>query len=199
MPKTTTAVLEPLALTATPAPEDDIPHLPDASTARFLDVLAMPVPDNVLLVPNAGTVVVGTTPQPIPMNAPSDTWHAHEALLLGFTEALQRRLHEGLLEDHSAITRTLDGVLAAMKGAIETLGASHAQVVSQLSTALATLQERGLSVVQNPYHATVQAVSPEGYPVSIAIAKRDGSELTTALTSLVGWLAKQGYAAGDRR
>ena len=167
-------------------------------------LLAPPVSDNVSMIPNAGTAVFATAPRHIPMNAnvdPAqlDAWHAHEALLLGFTEALQRKLHEGLLEDHSAITRTLDGVLAAMKGAIETLGASHDQVASQLSTALATLQERGLSVVQNPYQATVQAVSPEGYPVSIAIAKRDGSELTTALTSLVGWLAKQGYAAGDRR
>ena len=194
MPKTTTAVLEPLALT--PSHDDDIPD--------------PRVPENVLSMPtaaviDASTVGMSITPSQFPhisgqdAAAPPDAWHAHEVLLLGFTQALQRKLHEGLLEDHSAITRTLDGVLAAMKGAIETLGTSHAQVVSQLSTALATLQERGLSVVQNPYQATVQAVSPEGYPVSIAIAKREGSELTTALTGLVGWMAQQGYAAGDRR
>jgi hypothetical protein len=126
---------------------------------------------------------------------PTPEWQQHEALLQGFCQHLLHRLDADLLRNGKQLMRTIDAMGMAMKAWIEKQLAANEHSQYQLSDALRTLQDRGLVVVQNPYQATIQVRSPQGYPVTVQLAKREASELLDALGVLLPWLQGQGYAA----
>ena len=118
---------------------------------------------------------------------------AHEALLQGFCQHLQDRLHTFMLEEHKGIMQTLDATLVALRKWVETVGQQNEHSAYQLSDALFKLQEQGILLMENPYKVTIEAVTPEGYPVKIDVVKRTTEELIMAMPALSGWLAAQGY------
>ena len=127
--------------------------------------------------------------------SPADRFGEHEALLHGFCQVLQRRVEAGLFEYHKGIFETVDALCTVVRKWGETTLHQEGQTASQVSTAFAQLQQHGLTVVQNPYQATIQVVSVQGYPLALTVAKRDAGDLIEALTNLLPWLHSQGYTA----
>jgi|SRR5215471_5583610 len=159
------------------------------------DAVESPIPmleDDIADVPVPATLA--KTLQDAPGQAiPPPPWGEHEALLQGFLGHLlgciQREvLHESrdILELVKATIRLID-TAASKQAEIN----DHAQY--QLSDALTKLQTQGLQVRQDPYTATVRAMSPEGYAVEIGIAKQDTGDLINALPMLTNWLMQSGY------
>jgi len=117
----------------------------------------------------------------------------HEALLQGFCTALQERLSHWILDHHKNMERVLDVTYAACKSRLESVAAQNDHASYQMSDALLKLHDGGLAVLSNPYEASIEAVSPQGYPVMLKIVKKDASELTQAVIGVTAWLQTAGY------
>jgi hypothetical protein len=169
----------------------DPPQAPPPPATAEPDDIADPVVPPAIL-----AAVQAPAPEPPPpLPPPTPEWHAHETLLQGFCQHLLRRLDAEIVGNGKELMRSIDAMCMAMKGWIEGQLQHNEHAHYQLSNALAQLQERGLVVVQNPYHATVQVRSPQGYPVTLQLAKRDAGELLDALQTLLPWLQAQHFTA----
>jgi len=132
------------------------------------------------------------SPPPTPASLPPLVLQ-HEALLQGFCTALQERLSHWILDHHKNMERVLDVTYAACKSRLEAVAAQNDHASYQMSDALLKLHDGGLAVLSNPYEASIEAVSPQGYPVMLKIVKKDASELTQAVIGVTAWLQTAGY------
>lgn len=132
--------------------------------------------------------------EPAPSTLP-DKYGEHEALLQGFCQHLQAIMHKWMLEEHHTLATGMDATLAGVRDWAKLVfqGNEHAQY--SLADALLKIQEGGIALRHDPYNATVQAVSPAGYPVTLHLAKPDAAALVEALPAVVGWLQANGYVA----
>jgi len=153
--------------------ESPIPMLED-------DIAEVPVP-----------ATLAKTLQDAPGQAiPPPPWGEHEALLQGFLSHLLGRLNTEVLSNSRDVLKTLDAILVSMQGWMTAREQSPVQIVEGVAKVLSTT---GLQLRQDPYTATVKAMSPEGYAVEIFIAKQDTGDLITSLTLLMEWLVKSAY------
>jgi hypothetical protein len=158
-----------------PEPDD----IPDVETPPALvEAILAPQPD---------------APDPAP--PPTLEHQEHEALLVGFCQHLSRRLEQNVLEHHKSVMATMDAVCDVVRKWAESTLQGNEHAAYQLSNSLETLGDRGLVVVQNPYQATIQVRSPQGYLVTVHLAKREANELLDALGVLLPWLQAQHYTA----
>ena len=178
-----------MAATMHPTRVDDaMPHDSGAPVLATVPLPPTPEPDDIPDPEVPPTVVKAVQP-------PTPEFGQHEAMLQGFCQHLLRRLDAEMIGNGKELMRTLDAMGMAMKGWIETQLAANEHSQYQMSDALVQLQDRGLVVIQNPYQATIQVRSPQGYPVTVQLAKREAGELLDALGVLLPWLQGQGYAA----
>ena len=125
--------------------------------------------------------------------SPPGTWQEHESLLVGFLSALQGRLQPDIMQSLKDFGATADSTFVAMRKWIDTNGMPSDHVLYQLSGIIERLLKEGLQLRHDPYQVTVQALSPEGFPVEIHVAKHDTAALVEALPALTQWLAQHGY------
>jgi hypothetical protein len=151
------------------------------------DILDPAVPPEALEPPPA----VGAPAEP-------SSVHAYDALLHGFCTALQGKLHAWLLEESTTFDRHLDKMLVFLKDWGEQTGKANEHACYQLSDALAKLCEHGLGSLGAPYQATIQAISPAGFPITLQLAKQDPVALVGALESVHQWLASAQYRPAGR-
>jgi exodeoxyribonuclease V len=195
-----------MAAPKTPVPSRSlVPEEPPSPDVLFDDahapVILEPEPDDI---PDP---VVPVTLQDTLKNAPGSTQGPpglpavpdialYEALLHGFCQHLQRRLDNDVMDHHRGVMRALDSVCQTVKTWIEgtTQANEHAQY--QLSDALLKLPQQGLRLRHDPYTVDVQAVSPQGYPITFHLAKDTAPELLAELPDVVAWLANNQYKPG---
>lgn len=128
-------------------------------------------------------------------SSPPPVYNAHEALLQGFCSALQAKMFAWMAEHHKAAMDITEHTWTAMVQHVDKLNQGNEHAAYQLANALAAIQERGLTVSASPYTATVQAVSPDGYAVSITVQKPEADALVEELGRLTPWLKNQHYTA----
>ena len=172
------------------------PSLPDTAPQGEDDLADPAVPAEVLA---AGplTGAVGATL----MNAPTVPAIPESLLPIasGFCQYLQGRLHQWLDEESATLIRsTKDTIRGAndtivemrdyAKGLLQANGDSQAA----LTTVLAQVSQ-GLTV--NPYRATMKAISPAGYVVTIEVVKHNGAELCEAIEGMQAYLQEMKYGA----
>lgn len=114
------------------------------------------------------------------------------------TEALDD-LAAAATHHQMAIDRHLDAALLSMQKWGERVFTSSEHAEYSLAQALLAIQEKGLTVLTPPYGATIDVVSPAGFPVRLTIAKREAGELVEALPQLLAWLQQQGFTPGASR
>ena len=124
----------------------------------------------------------------------ASTHGEHEALLVGFLSALMPRLQAGLHGTLTEFGKSADVILLSLKKWLDIQGhpSEHAQY--QLATTLEKWVQEGLALRHDPYEVTVQALSPQGFPVTIHVRKSQQADLIAMLPALCSWLAEQGYA-----
>jgi hypothetical protein len=147
-------------------------------------------------------------PQERPQEPPAPPdWQQHESLLQGFLGLLQGRL-KGWIEDehkalqsaratcdleHQRLCQALEAVTTLAQQAVTTSQHTNEHAQYSLADAFARLQERGVQLHHDPYTAKVTALSPQGFPITVHIAKHHVDELIGALPALMGWLAQEEY------
>jgi hypothetical protein len=151
-----------------------------------------PEPDDIPE-PEVPPAVVAAVSTPNSLDGSTPAWAEHEALLQGFCRHLQQRLETELLSNGTKLMQALDVMSQSMQRWIEGHLQANEHSQYQLSDALLKLQERGVQLRHDPYRADVQALSPQGFPVTIHVAKHEVSELIDALPALCGWLVQEGY------
>jgi exodeoxyribonuclease-5 len=151
-----------------------------------------PEPDDIPE-PAVPEAVLATVIPPSHQDAPSPVWAQHEALLQGFCQLLQHRVHTILSDEHKGIMDVLGTTLEAVRKWSESFTEQNEHATYQLASTLTQLQERGLALRHDPYVATVSAVSQQGFPVRITLAKNETADLIAALPLLLAWLQEQGY------
>ena len=161
------------------SPQDAAPPTAPEPGPQEDDVPEPPVPAEVL----ASAKLAATVPQ-IP--------EALMPLANGFCQYLQGRMHTFMTEEANRLIRGTNDTLVAMRDTAQ--GALQASGTAQdaLTDVLATVAQ-GLTV--NPYKATMKAVSPAGYLVSIEIVKTDPGELIESVEALHGVLKDMQYGA----
>ena len=167
------------------APMLTVSSEPDAASPEPDDIPEPAVPPTVL----ASTVE--KTPAP-----PPERFGEHEALLQGFCQVLQQRLHAWMLEEHKDITRTLDATMVAMKRWVETVCQQNEHAQYTLGDALTKLQTDGLAVIQPPYQVKLQVETAAGYPMELTLTKNSAAALIDELSRLEPWLQHHGYKPG---
>jgi hypothetical protein len=186
-----------------PMPPEMIAPQPTTPSALVLE----PDPHEDIPDPPLPTVVEQAVQNTSQEAAPAPEWQQHEALLQGFLGLLQGRLKAWIEDEHKALQtaratcdlehqrlcQALEAVTKLAQQAVTTSQQTNEHAWYSLGDSLKTLQERGMQLRLDPYQATVQALSPHGFPVTIQVAKSDVSELIGALPALTGWLAQEHY------
>lgn len=163
------------------------PMLPSPETPAAPDDIADPV------VPAA---VLESASQPQPPSLP-EHFGQHEALLQGFCQHLEHRLHTFMGDEHTAIMKTLDATLVAMKRWVDTVCQQNEHAQYTLGDALTKLQTEGLAVIQPPYQVRLQVETAAGYPMELTLTKSTAAALIEELGRLEPWLQQSGYKPGS--
>lgn len=132
--------------------------------------------------------------QPRPATLP-EKLQDHEALLHAFMTHLLQRLNAELFADSQEIMKTVGAVIQLVEHTAQHVGQQNEHAQYTLGDALTKLQTDGLALRHEPYQASVQAVSPQGYPITIQVAKAEAADLVQALPALTAWLVGEGYTA----
>lgn len=151
-----------------------------------------PEPDDVVD-PVIPTALLQALAAPVPGAA--CTFNDHDALLSGFCMALQDRLYKHLHEQQSGALRIVDATYGTVTDRLAKLAEVNEHATYSLGEALLKLREP--TVLHNPYTAVVEAVSSQGFPVTLTIAKRDAGELVQAIEGLTAWLVSAGYTTPE--
>jgi hypothetical protein len=162
---------------------------PSASAPPEPDDIADPeVPATTV---QAITADVGaSTPPP-----PTAEFNAHEALLQGFCQHLQKLLERNVLEHHKHVIEALNSVCDTVRRWSEGTLHVNEHAAYQLSDALLKLHQDGLQVRHAPYEATVHGQTPAGVGITITVRKQDCNALIDEVSEVEGWLAaKTGLA-----
>lgn len=174
------------------------------------DIADPPVPeslaDDAMVQPTPGVPLEAPTMAVAPSGgqAPSQTatglpdgFRAHEALLQGFCQHLQSRMHSWLMDEHRQLTQGMDVTMSGIRDyALKVLQCNeHAEY--QLSDALGKLREDGLQVLGAPYEMSLTVRTPAGIPLTLTIRQRTAAGLLDELTRLEAWLSREGYTASE--
>jgi hypothetical protein len=166
----------PLVATPDPDPIDDIDDLTTPAT------MFQPVPEE-------------ATPPASPENAPGvvQTIDVIQAM-----DAFSKRA-QGALEELKATITSAFGQMDYAQGALARLAASltssYEPPLPQLVSILEALMNDGLVLrhYAPDYRCEVKAVTPQGYPVTLTIHKRDAGEYVRSVGQLAEWLKANGY------
>jgi hypothetical protein len=188
------SALAPMMTTAPGAPAET-PHVPQDA------------PDDIPEPQVPPALLEAVTAPPEPSATPLARFPENDALLLGFCQALQQKLHTFLMDELKEMSSAIESSCAGMQQWVEKTLHSNEHAQYQLSDVLATMQEKGVTLRSNPYTAVVSACSPAsanadgtphpGFPVRLTIAKQDATDLTAGVTGLLEWLAQSGYTPGS--
>jgi hypothetical protein len=138
--------------------------------------------------------VTPDTPQHAQVSTASDTrFNEHEALLQGFLHHFTKRFDEGVKDSVREITKTVDGIYEFVHHQMQIQREKAQQAETLLDTLTTKAVTQGIQLRHDPYTVTVQTLSPQGFPVTLTLAKQDKGELVEELGNLVQWLAQEGY------
>ena len=168
----------------TPTAADDIADPPVPVEA--LQETAQNAPESSQL-PDQPEILPTGPPAP-----PDALWRQHEALVQSCCNMLIHNFHQALQDAVNTADKIYGSILQTAGARIETQAAANEHAQYQFSSALEQLLQHGLTTAP-PYQATVQALSPAGFPVTLTITKRDTQDLIAALPALMGWLQEQQY------
>jgi hypothetical protein len=195
----------PLSTPMLPAPLAETPALLPATepvTDAPDDVADPPVPPEALRMPQDASIPPGGAPRK--GEAPDADWAAHEAQIHAFLEHFQHTVRDLVTEEIAALRGSLvqdaksldahhDKILAFLKDWAQQVGTASEHAQYQLSHTLEKCATEGLPVLSPPYQAVVQAVSPQGYPITLTMTKTGVTALVEEVERLLPWLQKQGY------
>ena len=171
-------------------PLHDPPELVERSTTPPLEDALDDIPEPIV----PATLLKAVTPEePSRPLAAVASFGEHEALLHGFCQHLQKRLDASVMDQHKQAMRVLDSVTTAVKDWIEgkCLQSDHASY--QLSGLLEKLMAQGVQVRHDPYQASVQALSPQGFVVQLHLRASTTGAVVEELPQMLGWMKEQGY------
>jgi|SRR4029077_8318193 hypothetical protein len=117
----------------------------------------------------------------------------HEALLHGFCVHLQGRLEQHMRQYAKDALGCIEEMHAYLKRDLDIKKEKIWHAETALDQLMAKVVTDGVQVRQDPYHLVVQATSPEGYGITIQIAKPDASALLAEVPQVLGWLASNHY------
>lgn len=178
---------------------DDIPDPPlPASLAD--EAMAQAVPGVPATAPTTAVVPShGQAPPSIPATLRPPDFGQHEALLHGFCQYLQGKMHDWMTAEHRAVMASLENVYADARAHRETVLQANEHALYALGNTLAKLQEDGLKVHSTPYEMSLRAYSPAGLPLTLTIRQATPQALIDELTRLETWLGMHGYTAEPGR
>jgi exodeoxyribonuclease-5 len=124
-----------------------------------------------------------------------DKFGEHEALLQGFCQHFQRRFDAALAQSGKDAMRCLEDMHGYIKRQLEMDQEKIRHAETALDQLLTKIAAGGIALRHDPYEASIQAMSPQGFRVTVAIKKGDPEDLIDKLPALIGWLAESGYTA----
>lgn len=144
---------------------------------------------------NAPAQVSHPSVPPVQQSSPAVTPQA-----LGFLQWLQGEIRASFEAEALHTTAHVDRTFGFLKTAWEAQVRGDVQSAALLGEALTHLSQRGLTTTP-PYAVSVQAVSPQGFPVTFTVGKRTMVEpeasaesgLLQVVPMLLDWLQEQGY------
>lgn len=128
---------------------------------------------------------------------PTPAWSEHEVLLQGALQHLQGKLNTWLHDTGKDAMACVEDMHAYIKRQIDIDRDAVRHAESAMDALVANVVSSGITVRQDPYQLAIEAVSPQGFPVTLTIRKATADELISDLDSVVGWLADNGYRAVD--
>ena len=117
----------------------------------------------------------------------------HEAILQAFCTHLLQRFDTAVNASVKDLSKGADEIYGFVHQQlqIQREKAQHAETYLDTLTTQAVTQ--GIQLRSDPYSVTVQTMSPQGFPVTLALHKQDKGELVEELGNMVQWLAQHGY------
>jgi YspA, cpYpsA-related SLOG family len=173
-------------MTVTPPEDSPVPQLPDTNVPD--DIPEPSLPDTLTATLDAQDAA-GDMPAP----PPAPDWQRHEALLQGFLGHLLHRLDAELISNGKDLLRTIDAMGQSVKTWVEAFSGHSEHAEYQLANMIERLMIHGMQLRQDPYQVEVQALSPQGYTVTLRLAKQTTPDLIESLPALLTWLEQQGY------
>ena len=125
--------------------------------------------------------------------ATSTQFGEHEALLQGFCQHLLRKFDEGVQALHKELTKPVDEIYGFVHQQLQIQREKAQHAETYLDTLTTKAVDQGLQLRHDPYTVTVQTLSPQGFAITLGLAKQNKGELVEELGAMVQWLAHNGY------
>lgn len=107
---------------------------------------------------------------------------------------LEGKITDWVSSQSTATMKVLDQVYGHVAACLDKIAVANDHAQYQLANALDRLSASGVQVCGTPYTATLQALTPQGFPLTLTMQKRSADELVDALEGLRHWLHAQGYS-----
>lgn len=157
-----------------------VPESPGAFPPLTDDIPAVQVPASVM-----ASIVTELSPLPL----------SQETLVDATTRLLEGKITDLLAATGTATMKALERVYDHMAACLDKIAVANDHAQYQLANALDRLSAAGVKVHGPPYTATVQARTPQGFPVTLTLHKGSAEDLVQALEGLSTWLQTQSYTA----
>lgn len=95
-------------------------------------------------------------------------------------------------QDLRTALAVMDKMCVVVDTRLATVSPAEAGALQHLCEALEGLKG-GLLVAGSPYRLTMQALTPQGYPVALTVERQDSAAFFADLASLATWLHGNGY------
>jgi hypothetical protein len=145
------------------------------------------------LTPTAPPDALKAAPPTLP-----ETFERHPELVplfQGFCQHLGSRLEKEFTTYATSVGKTLDEMYDYLKQQrdLDKAKVQHAETL--LDQLVTKAVEQGIQLRHDPYVVTLQAVTPEGFPVTITMTGSTEKQIVDTFTSLRAGLASAGYTA----
>lgn len=148
-----------------------------------------PLTDDIPEVAVPASVVAAIATQGIPVVS------NQSELVNGTMSLIEGKMTDWVQAQQTGTLKALDRVYEHMAACLDKIAVANDHAQYQLATALDRLSASGVQISGTPYTATLQAISPQGFPLQLTLQKRSAEELVQALEGVSAWLTAQGYGA----
>ena len=131
-------------------------------------------------------------PPALPLSLP-ERFGAHEAIFQAALAHLMHKFDEAVGASAKDLTKGADEVYSFVHHQLQIQREKAQQAETYLDTLTTKAVTQGIQLRHDPYTVTVQSLSPQGFPVTLHLAKQDKGALVDELEKLVQWLAQHGY------
>lgn len=174
------------------SPLSDPPELVRPESEPESEPEPEPEPDDIIDPPIPATLLdalaATSAPPPLP-----DKFGEHEALFRGAAQHIINQVKQGMAETSRDASKSLNDMYTHVAALIHEDQQRLRNAETLLDQLAMKIAHEGILVRADPYQLTVQALAPQGYPITMRLAGPTMAETIQDTARFIDWLVKNEF------